>query len=325
MWKRPRGRFHYFFPHMNPATSTAPHAASNVKTQAQLILELHQRNQRNFTLSVTASWVVLLAILMLLFSGLQIVSGPGATTISIPKRDRVLWTVPVGLPVNAGISTIGLDWEFMNSWAPFIFQGIGQTIGISALSIVFATLLALLAALGRLSTLPPIYALSTFYVSLIRGTPLFLQVMFFFLALPQLGIELPGLWAGVVALGLNYGAYMSEIFRAALLSVGKGQREAATALGMTPAQTMVRIVLPQALRFAVPPTGNEFIAMLKDSALVSATGFVHEIMWRATKVGRANFRNLEALVIAAVFYWFMTLLFTTLQDRLEKYMARGER
>ncbi len=324
MWKRPRGRFHYF-PLMNPATSTAPHAASNVKTQAQLILELHQRNRRNFTLNVTASWVVLLVILVLLFSGLQIVSGPGATTISIPKRDLVLWTVPVGLPVNAGISTIGLDWEFMSSWTPFIFQGIGQTIGISALSIVFATLLALLAALGRLSTLPPVYALSTFYVSLIRGTPLFLQVMFFFLALPQLGIELPGLWAGVVALGLNYGAYMSEIFRAALLSVGKGQREAATALGMTPAQTMVRIVLPQALRFAVPPTGNEFIAMLKDSALVSATGFVHEIMWRATKVGRANFRNLEALVIAAVFYWFMTLLFTTLQDRLEKYMARGER
>jgi polar amino acid transport system permease protein len=182
-----------------------------------------------------------------------------------------------------------------------------------------------MAALGRLSKVPPIVALSSFYVSLLRGTPLYLQVFFFFLALPQLGIILPGLWAGVIALGLNYGAYMSEIFRAGLSSVGKGQREAAFALGMTSGQMMLRIVIPQALRFAIPPTGNEFIAMLKDSALVSATGFVHELMWRATKVGRAQFNNLEALIIAAVFYWIMTLIFSSLQSRLETYMSRGER
>ena len=89
-----------------------------------------------------------------------------------------------------------------------------QTLLVSVLSIILATVLALLAALGRLSTIPPVYALSTFYVSLIRGTPLYLQIFFFFLALPQLGIILPGLFAGVLALGLNYGAYMSEIFRA---------------------------------------------------------------------------------------------------------------
>ena len=88
---------------------------------------------------------------------------------------------------------------------------------------------------------------------------------------------------------------------------------------------MRRIVLPQALRLVVPPTGNEFIAMLKDSALVSATGFVQEIMWRSVKVGRANFRGLEALVIAAMWYWLMTIIFTALQARLERYMARGER
>jgi polar amino acid transport system permease protein len=162
-------------------------------------------------------------------------------------------------------------------------------------------------------------------VSLIRGTPLYLQIFFFFLALPQVGIILPGLWAGVIALGLNYGAYMSEIFRAGLSSVGKGQREAALAIGMTPGQTMSRIVIPQALRFAIPPTGNEFIAMLKDSALVSTTGFVHELMWRATKVGRAQFHNLEALITAAVFYWVMTLVFSYFQGRLEARMSRGER
>jgi polar amino acid transport system permease protein len=88
---------------------------------------------------------------------------------------------------------------------------------------------------------------------------------------------------------------------------------------------MRRVVLPQALRFAIPPTGNEFIAMTKDSALVSATGFVHELMWRATKVGRAQFHNLEALIMAAIFYWVMTLILTALQSRLEARMARGER
>lgn len=284
------------------------------------------------------SWIVMVLLLLFLFSGLKFASGAAGTNVLITrwvveettgnkkKIEETLYSLPIGMPVGEfAYSTITLDWGFVSKNWEFIRDGIWQTIGISALSILFATILALLAALGRLSNIPPIYALSTFYVSLIRGTPLFLQVIFFFLALPQLGVNLSGLWAGVIALGLNYGAYMSEIFRAGLLSVGKGQREAAMALGMTPAQTMTRIVIPQALRFAVPPTGNEFIAMLKDSALVSATGFVHEIMWRAGAAGKPVNRNLEALMMAAVFYWVMTILFTTLQDRLEKYMARGDR
>jgi polar amino acid transport system permease protein len=118
---------------------------------------------------------------------------------------------------------------------------------------------------------------------------------------------------------------MSETFRAGLASVSKGQREAAAALGMTPGQTMRRIVLPQALRFAIPPMGNDFISMTKDSALVSATGFVREIMWRATRVGRAQFNNLEALIMAALFYWGMTLILTYFQNRLETRLSRGDR
>lgn len=269
------------------------------KSQAELLFEAQQRRDRQFRVNVAISWIVLLLILILIFSGKQ------------------------NLPF--GLSGIQLDTSFIAANWDFIAEGIVQTIGISILSIALATLLALVAALGRLSTVPPFYAVSTFYVSLIRGTPLYLQIFFFFLALPQLGIVLPGLWAGVLALGLNYGAYMSEIFRAGMAAVGKGQREAALAIGMTPRQTLTRIVLPQALRFAIPPTGNEFIAMTKDSALVSATGFVHELMWRATKVGRAHFRNLEALIIAAVFYWILTLILTALQSRLEARMARGDR
>lgn len=267
------------------------------KPQAELLYEAQLRKERIFRTHVGVTWLTLLVIIVYLFSGQDFL----------------------------GIKTIELDSEFISSNLAFIAQGLGETIRISVLSILLAMILALLAALGRLSTFPPFYAVSTFYVSLIRGTPLYLQIFFFFLALPQLGIILPGLTAGVFALGLNYGAYMSETFRAGIASVSKGQREAALALGMTPGQTMLRIVIPQALRFAIPPMGNDFIAMTKDSALVSATGFVHELMWRATKVGRAQFNNLEALIVAAVFYWGLTLILTYFQNRLEARMSRGDR
>ncbi|MCK6584550.1 MAG: amino acid ABC transporter permease, partial [Anaerolineales bacterium] len=243
-------------------------------SQAERLYQAQLRKERQFRANVGVSWAILFFFLIFLFSGQSIEVG------------------------SFNFQTIELDSAFILKNIAFIAEGLWQTLLISVLSILFAMILALLAALGRLSTFPPIYAISTFYVSLIRGTPLYLQIFFFFLALPQLGIILSGIVAGVMALGLNYGAYMSEVFRAGLSSVGKGQREAAMALGMTPGQTMRRIVLPQALRFAIPPMGNDFISMTKDSALVSATGFVHELMWRATKVGRAQFNNLEALIMA---------------------------
>jgi polar amino acid transport system permease protein len=267
------------------------------KSQGDLLFEAQQRKQRQFQMNVSLSWGILFLVLIYLFSGQSFL----------------------------GIKTIKLNFDFIVNNISFIAGGLYQTLLVSILSITLATFLAIFAALGRLSTIPPLYALSTFYVSLIRGTPLYLQIFFFFLALPQLGIILPGLWAGVLALGLNYGAYMSEIFRAGLSSVGKGQREAAAAIGMTPGQTMQRVVLPQALRFAIPPMGNDFIAMTKDSALVAATGFVHEIMWRATRVGRAQFNNLEALIMAAMFYWVMTLILSYFQGIIETRLAKGDR
>ncbi len=275
------------------------------ETQSQALGErlyaAELRRQRAFRTHVGLSWGILFLVLMFLFSGQELTLG------------------------GFQFSTIRLDFEFVQKNLAFVGGGLGQTILISILSILLATVLALVAALGRLSNFPPFYALSTFYVSLIRGTPLYLQIFFFFLALPQLGIILPGFVAGVIALGLNYGAYMSEIFRAGLSSVGKGQREAALALGMTPGQVMRRIVIPQALRFAIPPMGNEFIAMTKDSALVSATGFVQELMWRSTKVGRASFKNLEALIMAAMFYWVMTMILSYIQGKIEEHMAKGDR
>jgi len=265
----------------------------------QILLEEH-KNQVNHRKNILISWIALMAVLALVFSGLEV--DLGFTQINFIK----------------------LNIPFIKEYTPFIALGAVQTMLISVVSITVAMILALMTALARLSKIAPLEAISTFYISLIRGTPLYLQIIFFFLALPQMGIFMSGFYAGVTALGLNYGAYMSETFRAGILSVGKGQHEAATALGMNTRQKMIYIILPQALRVVIPPMGNDYIAMLKDSSLVSVTGFVREILWRAQKVGRQKFKNLEALLVAAAFYWILTLIFTAVQARLEKRLGEGE-
>lgn len=274
---------------------------SELQSQAEQISALKRRRVQRFNLGVNLSYAVLFLLLIYAFSGIKFNL--------------------FGLQ----FSTISLDTAFIAENWYFIFNGVRLTILLSVLSIALATVLSLLGALGRLSKYPPAYALATFYISLIRGTPLLLQIIFFFLALPQLGIRLTGLWAGVLALGLNYGAYNTEIMRAGIQAVDIGQREAALAIGMTQGQIMRRIVLPQALRLVIPPIGNQFIAMLKDTSLISVTGFVWELLWRAQKVGRANFRSLEALLIAAVFYWIITIMFSIVQANIEERLARGVR
>ena len=280
--------------------SAAP-TEDRFSVQAEQILAAQRRDARRFAAGVRLSYALLLIALAYAFSGSEFsVAGLKFTTIS-------------------------LDWTFIRSHWFFIFNGVWLTILLSVLSILLATVLSLLGALGRLSKFAPAYALATFYISLIRGTPLLLQVVFFFLALPQLGIRLSGLSAGVLALGLNYGAYMTEIMRAGIQSVSAGQREAAESMGMTHFQIMRFIVLPQALRLVIPPIGNQFIAMLKDTSLISVTGFVWELLWRAQKQGRANFRSLEALLIAAVFYWIITIIFSTFQAQIELRLSKGYR
>ena len=230
------------------------------------------------------------------------------------------------------------QWMRENWW--YIARGIPWTLILSAGGIVLAVTLALLGALARLSRNSIAYGVSGFYVSFFRGTPLIVQMFLIYSALPQLGgaleerglngarelLTIDPLPAGVIALGLNYGAYMTEIFRAGIESVAHGQREAAEALGMTYRQAMRRIVLPQAVRVIIPPTGNEFIAMLKDSALVSFLGTVvsqMEIFRRAQLLGRRDFQPLEAFVLAAALYWILTGIFTYFQRRLERRVSRG--
>jgi polar amino acid transport system permease protein len=243
----------------------------------------------------------------------------------------VVWVfIFVGLVVL--FAAFRFNTEFMLQWLPFILGGVWLTILVSVLGICLAVPLALLGALGRLSNNPIFNGLATFYVSFIRGTPLIVQIFFIYLGLPQLAQYVPGglqglfilgtVTSGVLALGINYGAYMAEIFRAGIQSVGYGQIEAAQALGMTRTQTMRRIVLPQAVRVSIPPTGNEFIAMIKDSALVGIVG-TQELFFRASKIGRQYFQNLETLVVAALIYWALTSIFSYFQGRLERRMEKG--
>ena len=219
----------------------------------------------------------------------------------------------------------GAEFDFVLTSAPvIIFQGAGATILVSALAITFATILAVFGALARLSTNPIPNAIGSFYVSLFRGTPLLLQIYFAYFALPQLGLVLPALIAGVTALSLNYGAYLTEIFRAGIQAVPRGQREAAQALGMPERLLMRRIVLPQATRIVIPAIGNDFISMLKDSSLV-ATITVHETLFMAQRIGRSAFEPVAALLIAGAVYWTLTIIFSFFQERLERRLARSDR
>ncbi len=237
------------------------------------------------------------------------------------------WGVLLGAILIGLLAANKIDPVFLGRWQEFILAGIPITILVSASSIAVAIVFAVIGALGRLSDRPVVYALASFYVSLVRGTPLIVQILFIYLALPQIWdgfAGIPTLVLGVFALAFNYGAYMTEVFRAGIQAIPRGQLEAAAALGMTDRMTMRRVILPQAIRIVTPAIGNEFIAMIKDSALVSLLG-VQELLWRAQRVGTQNFRALEALLVAALVYWVLTIVFSLLQDRLEKRMAESDR
>lgn len=202
-----------------------------------------------------------------------------------------------------------------------ITQGVTTTLFISAISIVIATAIALAGAIAKLSRNGVIYGLATFYTSLFRGLPLLMQIYIIYLGLPQVGYVIGAIPAGILALSLCYGAYMTEIFRAGIESISRGQSEGATALGLSPSQTMGLVILPQAMRVIIPPTGNQFIAMLKDSSLVSVVG-VWEIMYLARTQGQTEFRHIEMLITASMIYWILSIGLEFLQSRIEERFGR---
>ena len=176
-----------------------------------------------------------------------------------------------------------LDFEFIRDNWLYIAMGLGATLGITLVSLLISIPLAVLIARGRRSTTLPFNALSALYVYLADGVPLLLQIFFVFLALPQLGIILNGIWAAITVLTVYYSARLSDLFYA-----------------HEPALENARAL--------VPKIAGEYVGMIKDTTLVAATGFIHDVYWRAGRVGRAEFKNLEALAIAAVIYLVVNTL-----------------
>ncbi|WP_095137758.1 MULTISPECIES: amino acid ABC transporter permease [unclassified Pseudomonas] len=201
-------------------------------------------------------------------------------------------------------------------------QGAALTLFLCACAIVASSLLGFVTALARLSKSAVAFGIASFYTSFFRGTPLLIQILLIYLGLPQLGVVPGAVVAGIIALSLNYGAYLSEIFRAGILGVPYGQREASLALGMRESVIFWRITLPQAMRTIIPPTTNQFISMLKDSSLISVMG-VWEVMFLAQSYGRSSYRYIEMLTTAAIIYWLMSIGLELIQARMERYYGKA--
>lgn len=221
--------------------------------------------------------------------------------------------------------TFGLSFPFILAKLPYLItQGAFTTLYISAISIAIASVLAIFGAIAKLSSNGFAYAIASFYTSIFRGLPLLVQIYLLYLGLPQLGIYIEAIPAGIIALSLCYGAYMTEIFRAGIMSISDGQWEASRSLGFKFPLTMRRIILPQSIPLIIPPLGNQFIAMLKDSSLVSVLG-IWELMFLARTLGNREFKHLEMLLTVAVIYWVMSVVFEVIQARIEAYFQKHKR
>ncbi|RVK86715.1 amino acid ABC transporter permease [Sinorhizobium meliloti] len=224
----------------------------------------------------------------------------------------------------AFFKSFDLSLPFIWKNLPFmITQGVVTTIYVSAISLMFASLIAIVAAIAKLSSNGFTYGIASFYTSFFRGLPLLMQIYLIYLGLPQLGVIINAVPAGVLALSLCVGAYMTEIFRSGIQSIDRGQWEASRSLGFGFGLTMRRIILPQALPVIIPPAGNMFIGMLKDSSLVSVLG-VWELTFLARQIGQPTFHNMEMLISASIIYWILSICFELIQTRIERYFARSK-
>lgn len=233
----------------------------------------------------------------------------------------------------------GLVPEFL--FHPVVLDGVRLTIVLTVVAMLVGLVVGVAAAVARLSENAVLRWTAASYIWLFRGTPVLVQLVFWFnigIVFPTLGLTIPltdvtvfsvdantvvtPLNAAILGLGLNSGAYIAEIVRAGITSVGRGQLEAAYALGLDPRRTLRRIVLPQAIPVAVPPLGNEFVSMLKYSALASVIA-VPELLGSVEQIYSTNLRTLELLVVASLWYLALTTAFSTLQMLLERRLSRG--
>jgi glutamine transport system permease protein len=220
--------------------------------------------------------------------------------------------------------TLGaIRFDIIVDYGPMFLKGALLTLELTVVAVSVGTFFGLFLSLLTLSSFKPAYWFGKVYVDLFRGTPLLVQIFIFHYAvLPAIG-DFPTIVSGFVALSLNSGAYIAEIFRAGIQSIDRGQMEASRSLGMTYAQAMRHIIIPQAFKRVIPPLGNEFIAMLKDSSLVSAIA-LQELAMTGTIVMGTTTRVWESLLPVAVLYLVMTLLLSQLVYYLERRLGKSD-
>jgi polar amino acid transport system permease protein len=266
---------------------------------------------------------------------------------AIPVRHPGRWVAAAIILVLFGVLAKSVatnprfDWAIVGQYflSSRILHGLLVTLELTALSMVIGILLGALLAVMRLSPNPLVSGASWIYIWLFRGTPVLVQILFWFniaAVYPRFSVGIPfgpqfvhftaaaaitPFVAGVLALGLNEGAYMAEIVRAGIISVEEGQTDAAQSLGMTRLLTMRRIVLPQAMRVIIPPTGNETISMLKTSSLVSVIA-VTELLYSAQLIYAVNYRTIPLLVVVSIWYLIVTTVLSIGQHYVERYYGR---
>ena len=204
----------------------------------------------------------------------------------------------------------------------FLLTGAYYTLLITIVSMFFGLIIGIVVAIARLKGNRLVRTLAKGYVSLIRGTPILVQIFIIYYGLPDFGITLGPLTAAFISLSINIGAYLSETLRGAILSVPSGQTEAAQSLGLTPWQTMRRVVLPQAARVAIPPLGNTFIGMLKETSLVSIVT-VTELLRSAQLLIAQYYAAMPFYVAIALMYWVMSVFFSYILNRIETRLSKA--
>ncbi|KAA0965503.1 amino acid ABC transporter permease [Sporosarcina sp. ANT_H38] len=219
---------------------------------------------------------------------------------------------------------MNLDFTQITSSIPYILQGIGVTLKIVGVAALIGFAIGILLALCKIGRFKGLKWLADIYTSIFRGTPLILQLLIIYYGTPQLfDIKVSAFTAAVLAFGFNSGAYISEIIRAGILAVDKGQLEASMALGIPYKKMMKDIVLPQALKNILPALMNEFITLTKESAIVTVIG-VTDIMRRAYIVGGNTYRYFESLIFAGVIYYLMVIVLTLIGKAVERRMRRSD-
>lgn len=249
-----------------------------------------------------------------------------------PRRSGVLfserlaaapwWLIIIILVGAATLYSMLQEQRYVDALS-YLLQGVVVTIRISIISYALALVLGLIAGLGRVLPSRILYTISTVYVEVIRGVPLFVIILYTqFVVAPSLGFNRQPEISGIVALAVGYGAYLAEVYRAGIESIERGQMEAGRTLGMSYAKTMRYIILPQAIRRVLPPLGNDFIALLKDSSLVSAIA-VNELTKLAQIQGSRTFDFFRAFNAAAILYLFLTLLLSLGVRYIERRSSGG--